>query len=271
VDVTGDINIFPNGIVAGIGTLGATGQINCDGTISAGLSPGMLTIEGNLVLGPGGTVQAEIGGLASGTEHDQLIVTGDATFGGKLVLQFMNGFAPRAGDQFNVVTIAGSSSAFSEVQVAGLQPGAQFEVSTSAGTLKATALNDAVALPTVSVKAVGKKAKASEKGRKPGVFLISRTGGDKNAPLTVNYEIRGTAENGIDYVFLKGTTTIPAKKSAVPLKVKPFDDKAREGPESILLKIIPGVDYSHSLQSEATVTVIDNERAPGTATETLAR
>ena len=214
-------------------------------------------------------MQAEIGGLASGTEHDQLIINGNATLGGKLVLQFMNGFAPRAGEEFNVVAVNGTSSPFAEVQVAGLQPGAQFAVSTSGGMLKATALNDGVALPSVSVKAVGKRKKSFEKGRRPGTFVISRSGGDKRLPLIVNYELAGTAENGIDYVFLTGTTPNPAKKYAKTLRVKPYDDKSREGPESIQLKIIPGADYSYSLRALATVTLIDNERAVGSAVDAV--
>jgi T5SS/PEP-CTERM-associated repeat protein len=286
VTVTGDLNIFVNGFVQGTGTVSATGQVNNDGSIAPGLlrrtlpaAParlalrggepladpriGTLTIEGNLVLGPNGSVQAEIAGLGAGTGHDELVVTGDANLTGKLVLQFMNGFAPKNGDQFDVVKVTGTGSAFSEVQVAGLQPGAEFQVTTTAGVLKATALNDAVALPTVSVVAAGKKKAAFEKGRKPGVFLISRSG-ETSAPLTVNYEVSGSAENGIDYGFLEGAITIPAKKKAIALKVKPIDDKSSEGPEPIHLNILPTADYTHSSQSTATLMLADNEPAPPT-------
>jgi hypothetical protein len=94
------------------------------------------------------------------------------------------------------------------------------------------------------------------------VFLISRSNGDNTAPLTVSYEISGTAENGVDYLFLEGTVTIPAKKNAVAVKVKPFDDKSSEGSESIELKILPGSDYTYSLKSRATIAMVDNEPAP---------
>jgi hypothetical protein len=282
VTVTGDLNIFINGILQGNGTVSVTGQVTGDGNLAPGRirrtlpaaprrlgirggepvpDPGIgtLTIEGNLLLGPNGTVQAEIAGPGAGTGHDELVVTGDANLNGRLVLQFMNGFAPRSGDQFEVVKVTGAGSAFGEVQVAGLQPGAEFQVTTTAGVLKATALNDGVALPTVSVVAAGKKKAAFEKGRKPGVFLISRNG-DTSAPLTVSYLLSGSAETGIDYGFLEGTVTIPKKKKAIALKVKPIDDKSSEGPETIDLQIIPTADYTHSSQSSARLTLVDNER-----------
>ena len=283
VTVTGDLNIFTNGILQGNGRVSVTGQVMNEGTVVLGLirrplpaarrhlttrgvepvsDPGIgtLVIDGDLVLGPNGTVQAEIAGLGAGTGHDELVVTGDANLNGRLILQFMNGFAPRSGDQFDVVKVTGTSSAFSEVQVAGLQPGAEFQMTTTAGVLKATALNDGVALPTVSVTAAGKKKAAFEKGRKPGVFLISR-GGDTSAPLNVSYALSGSAEKGIDYAFLEGTVTIPAKKKAIALKVKPIDDKSREGPETIDLQIVPTADYTYSSQSSARITLADNEPA----------
>lgn len=260
VDVIGDVNVLSNGILQGIGTLTVSGQITSDGIISPGLSPGTLTIKGNFVQGANGIVRAEIAGQAAGAEHDQLVITGNASFGGKLVLQFMNGFAPHAGDKFDVIAASGTTNSnFSEVQVTGLQAGAQFDANTSGGVLTATALNDGVALPTVSLAVSGKKKKAAEKGRKPAVFLISRTG-DDTAPLTVSYEVSGTAENGVDYLFLDGIAVIPARKTAVAVKVKPFDDQSAEGPETIALKIVPGADYTHSLESSAAVTLLDNER-----------
>src|SRR6185295_6602813 len=66
---------------------------------------GTLTIQGSLVVGATGEVRAE----AAGANSDKLIVTGDATLDGKLVLQFKNGFAPKTGAQFEVLHVNGAA------------------------------------------------------------------------------------------------------------------------------------------------------------------
>jgi outer membrane autotransporter protein len=219
---------------------------------------GTLNLVGTFIQGPEGSIITEIAGPAA-SEQDHLVITGDATFDGKLVLQFINGFAPKTGDTFNVVNVSGTTTgAFSAIEVAGLKEGAQFETSVVNGVVTAKALNDTESLPAVRIKGVGKK-KPGEKPKKPGVFLISRSG-DKSQPLTVNYEVSGRAENGVDYLFLPGTVTIPAKKSAVAVKVKPFDDSDVEGPETITVSIVPALDYTTSLVPIATLTLQENEK-----------
>ncbi|MDQ7996272.1 MAG: autotransporter-associated beta strand repeat-containing protein [Luteibacter sp.] len=80
----------PNGAGAGVtvngsGTLGGHGTIatNVDvlsgGTLSPGNSVGTLTVDGNLTLEQGSTLQAEFGGLGSG---DQVVVSGNLALNG---------------------------------------------------------------------------------------------------------------------------------------------------------------------------------------------
>ena len=261
VEVFGDVFVAATGRIDGRGTLSVTGTLHNSGFIEPGLSPGVLTVEGNFEQDATGVIVAEVGGATPGTQHDKFIVTGTSVMGGKLILQFINGYAPKAGEHFDVLNTTGAATgAFAEVEVGGLEPGAAFQTAMSGGTLTATAMSDTTALQTVSIHAVGKK--AFEKRRRSSALLISRKGtkASKVNPLTVTYAISGTAENGIDYTLLSGTVTIPAGKSAVALKLTPFDDSTPEVNETAEFRIIPGADYSNSLRSTAQVTIVNNSR-----------
>jgi T5SS/PEP-CTERM-associated repeat protein len=260
VEVHGDVFVGTNGRIDGRGTLTISGTLHNSGFIEPGLSPGTLRIEGNFEQDATGVVVAEVGGPKAGTQHDQFIVTGTSNLGGRLVLQFINGYAPKAGDHFTVLNAAGANTgAFAAIEVAGLDPGAQFQTASSGGVFTATAMNNTTALPTVSIRAVGKK--AFEKNRRKSALIVSRKGSkaSKVNPLTINYEISGTAENGIDYTFLPGSVTIPAGKSAVVLTLQPFDDSSPEGLETAEFLIIPGQHYSNSLKAKTQVTIVNNK------------
>ena len=111
--------IGTNVIVQG-GTFGGTGLVDFDGTgvhalnntggmITAGASPGTLTIQdGNFVQGSGGTFEFELDGFVAGVGHDLLnIVNGDADMGGDLSIVADQLFASTLsiGDQFEVVRL----------------------------------------------------------------------------------------------------------------------------------------------------------------------
>jgi hypothetical protein len=264
VVVYGDVFVAANGAIQGRGILSVQvgNTLHNSGFISPGLSPGILTLDGDFEQDDTGMVIAEVAGPTPGTGHDQLIVTGAATMGGKLVLQFIDGYAPKSGDHFNVLNVTGAIvGEFASIDVLGLEPGALFQTALAGGVLTATAMNDTVALPTVSIRAVTKK--AFEKGNRSAALLVSRNGSkaSKANALTVNYTINGRAENGIDYPLLTGIATIPARKNAVTIKLKPFDDSDLEGPETVEFQIVPGTNYTNSLRSKAQVKIVDNERA----------
>jgi len=76
---------------------------------------------------------------------------------------------------------------------------------------------------------------ASESGD-VGEFTVSRTG-DNSQPLTVNYTIRGTAENGTDYQNLGNTVTIPAGADSIKINIQPIKDSNQEGLETVFLSL----------------------------------
>lgn len=92
IDGTGNIVVNRNGSLSGTGTV-AVPHVSAGGYISPGLSPGRLTIEGDLDLLPGGVVVIEYAGLNPG-EFDVLHVTGQAALGGRLEVHFRDGFSP---------------------------------------------------------------------------------------------------------------------------------------------------------------------------------
>ena len=96
------------------------GVLNGDGTVQAdvnntaavigpGSSPGMLTIDGNLTLNPGSSLQMEIGGTTAGTQYDQLNITGTASLDGTIDIIQFGGFNVGPVDVFTLVQFASAT------------------------------------------------------------------------------------------------------------------------------------------------------------------
>jgi hypothetical protein len=80
---------------------------NSGGVVAPGTSPGTLSISGNYVQGPGGTLAMEIGGVLPGFSHDLLNVSGSVVLDGALAVSFINGFVPVPSDLFTLIQAAG--------------------------------------------------------------------------------------------------------------------------------------------------------------------
>jgi autotransporter-associated beta strand protein len=102
---TGGVTVN-GGLLGGSGTIGGNVSINSLGAISAGNSPGKLSIGGNY--DQTGTMLVEIAGpgLTAGTDYDWIAVTGAATLDGALQISLLPGFAPHNGATFDVLTAA---------------------------------------------------------------------------------------------------------------------------------------------------------------------
>jgi fibronectin-binding autotransporter adhesin len=124
-----DGSIAGSATVAG-GLLGGNGSIGggvtvAGGTISAGDSPGLLSIGGSYAQS-GGTLLAEISDYDPGIDgYDQIAVGGSATLGGTVDVVTLDGFMPAVGAEFDILTA-----------VAGITNGDLAGVSfTSSGTM----------------------------------------------------------------------------------------------------------------------------------------
>lgn len=143
VVVQGPLTIGEEGWVRGDGIVTVTELAN-GGVVHAGGSPGELRIQGNYRQLARGRLEIEIAGPTAGAQHSVLRVSGSATLGGTLVLRFIDGFAPRAGQTFEFLNAtAGVGGAFSEVRIEGLAPGFQHQIrQPTAQGLALTALGD---------------------------------------------------------------------------------------------------------------------------------
>jgi hypothetical protein len=94
----------------------------------------------------------------------------------------------------------------------------------------------------------------------PGAFTVTRTG-DASVPVTVNYTVTGTASNGMDYLTLSGTLTLPAGSNSVVVTVTLLDDALYETDETVMVTLLPSTGYSLGV-SAATVTIADDDPPP---------
>lgn len=104
--LTGDGTVVGNVVV--VGGLGADA-----GAILPGNSAGVLTINGNLTQATNSLLKIEVGGVTPGTQHDRLVVTGNAEIGGQLDVPIVNGYVPQIGDSVTILTAANVTGEFS--------------------------------------------------------------------------------------------------------------------------------------------------------------
>ncbi len=138
-------------------------------------------------------------------------------------------------------------------------------VSTSAAYTIGATTNATVNITETDVPLVGITATdpaAAEPGANTGTFVISIAGSFcTNTALAVQYALGGTATPGADYSTnaLTGSAIIPAGTNSVSLTLTPLDDAPVECPETAVVSLLPSASYGMSAQSNATVTVSDDE------------
>lgn len=105
----------------------------------------------------------------------------------------------------------------------------------------------------------------TEGGGTNGQFVLTRTG-PTNAPLTVQFLLRGSAGYGSDYTPTGLTAEIPAGSLSATIPIAPVNDIAAEFPESLTATVIPGPGYVPGDSPRASLTIQDND---GTATVSI--
>jgi uncharacterized protein (DUF1800 family) len=116
------------------------------------------------------------------------------------------------------------------------------------------------------------------KGGAPGVYTFTRTG-PTTSPLTVYYNVSGSAAPGIDYTALPGTVVIPAGASSTTVNLSPRTDGASDTiSRTATVSLTNGDGYSLGSANVASVTIFYNPgtnyisslRAPATAPNAIA-
>lgn len=115
-------------------------------------------------------------------------------------------------------------------------------------------------LPVVTVVASDHTATESPPGDN-GVFTITRHGSTAS-PLTITYRMAGTASNGVDYVALPGSVTLPAGVASTNITVTPINDTIGEGPETVVLVLNGSPNFDLYTNISAIVTLQDDGDLP---------
>ena len=114
------------GTLTGVGALLASVVIG--GTVEPGLPSGILSIDGRYTQTSAGKLTLELGGLAPGSQHDRLDVTGAASLGGTLQATLVGGFVPQDGNTFTVLTSSAIDGYFEALSLPALPGGLAWSV-----------------------------------------------------------------------------------------------------------------------------------------------
>jgi hypothetical protein len=129
------------------------------------------------------------------------------------------------------------------------------------------AVGDAPPLvPLVSVLAIDSFAseRVATSGTNTATFKIYRTG-PTNLDLTVFYSVHGTASNGVDYLEIGNSATIPAGRRSARVVIVPIDDDLKEETETVVLKLEPDPSlgpvarYEIGRPDKAAAIIVDND------------
>jgi hypothetical protein len=109
----------------------------------------------------------------------------------------------------------------------------------------------------------------------PGVFVVTRRGGDLARELAVSMAYSGTATSGADYPALPGFVNFGAGQASVELRVEAAYDQLPEGDETVVAQVLPDPSLGpieryrvDPLQAAARVIIHDHE-APETPVVSL--
>ena len=117
-------------------------------------------------------------------------------------------------------------------------------------------------IPEIRVDA---KRVGNETTNRPVVFIFSRTGTSSsqthlNGNIEINYELFGTAQNGVDYIDQKaGKIIIESGKSTAELSLDVIRDSEFDPGETIFIKILPSSNYEISPGAQITESTITAE------------
>ncbi len=93
-----------------------------------------------------------------------------------------------------------------------------------------------------------------------GQFTLTRSGTATNLPLTVNYEVSGSATAGLDYTNnLTGSVVLPAGQTQSVVTVYVINDTLLEGTETVNVALSEGNYLIDAANSNAVVSILDSD------------
>lgn len=115
-----------------------------------------------------------------------------------------------------------------------------------------------LASPATQVSVTATTPLAFEQGAVPGAFTITRTPDDIGNPVTVFYNITGSAKAGTNYVAIANSVTLPAGVTSTNIIVTPINDGQPDPTLSVVLTVKGSGGYSVGFPLSATVFIADN-------------
>jgi len=98
-------------------------------------------------------------------------------------------------------------------------------------------------------------------GPKTATFTVFRLG-DTNGDVTVSYDIGGSASNGVDYVALSGSVTVPSGERRALITIVPIDDGPPDIDKTVVLRLTPSTntppDYLVGIPARAAAIILDS-------------
>ena len=136
-----------------------------------------------------------------------------------------------------------------------------------AGAVLGTVITHTLKITDSNAPVLGVQASAPELSEDTGtgIFTVSRAGGSNAQEVTASYSLTGTALNGTDYTAATGTITIPANQNAASVVITPVIDTTQEPDKTVVLTLLPDVNYEISLNRESIMTILDDDLPPDVA------
>lgn len=98
-------------------------------------------------------------------------------------------------------------------------------------------------------------ANGAEAGQDPVSFQLTRVG-DVSAPLTVDFDLTGEAQNFVDYQAHWYNVEFLAGESTAIVTIVPVADEENEGSERVILTVLDGTGYKAGSPAVATATIV---------------
>ena len=215
------------------------------GSMYTGITYSSLLGQSNATDSDGDTVSFFVSSLGSGT----LSLNGDPVQTGAMI---------STGDTLTWTPASNTSGAVTAFSVKAFDGSAL-----SAAAIPVTV--NTILPPTVGITATRNKASEVNDGVSKGIgeYTITRVHGDLSQPLTVFYDVTGTATNGSDYNTLPGSITIGANVTSATITLVPVPDNARESTEAAILSLTAQQPYLVDPKKDSgTVTIADVEFPP---------
>lgn len=118
---------------------------------------------------------------------------------------------------------------------------------------------DRIGSPLIQILATDTE--AAEENQDPAEVVFTRFYHNKTPPLTIDYDLSGTATNGTDYKILSGRIVIPSEKDSVSMTITPINDNIIEPTETVIITLKPSTEYrldNIEFPQEAIINIINN-------------